>query len=200
MAARLGLHADRSALLERYLDLLYAAGRQLNLTTVPRELAGARHLDESLSLIPLRRWEGSDLVVDLGSGGGVPGIPLAIALPEVRFQLVERTLKKADFLRRCIESLPLPNVEVVALDALEYARGPGRHRAMVAVSRAAGPVQRLLPALAQLLAPGGEALMVVARGTGLGPELRRDWARLGGGPPELVDTGVALVLRLPLQD
>lgn len=199
MNVRQQLPQDRLALLDRYLDLLYTSGRQLNLTRVPREQATERHLDESLSLLPLRRWGSSDVAVDLGSGGGLPGIPLAIALPEVRFELVERTQKKAVFLAECIQTLGLSNVRVIPLDALEYARGAGRGVATVVVSRAAAPVPKLLPAVRRLLKPGGEALIVVARDTVLDAGIGIPWSRLGGARPALVDTGATMVLRLPLQ-
>jgi 16S rRNA (guanine527-N7)-methyltransferase len=81
--------------------------------TAIRDLAEARRvlLDDALRGVPLVRELGGDSVVDVGSGGGTPGIPLAVALPEVRVTLLEAERRKADFLRRW--QAELPNVEVV---------------------------------------------------------------------------------------
>lgn len=179
---------------EKYLDLLYAANRTLNLTRVPRELAATRHLGESLSLLPLAGWEDGSLALDLGSGGGVPGIPLALARPRVRFRLLERTQKKARFLERVVSELGLTNVEVVPQDSREHASSPGVVAPRYLVSRAAAPLPRLLPEVSRLLAPGGTALLLVGPGTAVpGSGALRT---LGLRWAELVRTGPATVLRI----
>ena len=92
----------------------------------------ARHLLDSLILAPLiREREGlagaqkqssnpvaaAPLpVADFGSGAGLPGVPLAVALPELTFTLIERSEKKARFLRRVRDELTLPNVRVLCAD------------------------------------------------------------------------------------
>ena len=156
--------ADDSRL-ERYLDLLYSANRTLNLTRVPREEAGERHVAESLSLLRLAPWEDGTEALDLGSGGGLPGIPLALARPKVRFRLLERTQKKAYFLAAAAAELGLTNVEVVAQDSREYRSSSNFRAPRYLVSRAALPLVRLIPEVARLLGPAGTALLLVSNGS-----------------------------------
>ncbi len=182
------------ARLEAYLELLYRGGA--GLTRVARELAWDRHIAESLSLLPLRTWRRGELVLDLGSGGGLPGIPLALMLPELRFVLVERTQVKAAFLRSCAAELGLASVTVLARDALELGRERGAPRADVLVSRAAAPLPRLLPLVAPLLRPGGEALLVVGSSVSLTEEVL-GWCRRGRlGDPQIVNADRIRVLRV----
>lgn len=107
---QISLAADAQAKLLAYLDLLARWNRTYNLTAVrdPGEMV-SRHLLDSLAVSPFVR--GATLV-DLGSGAGLPGIPLAIARPDLRVTLVESNGKKARFLREAVRSLPLANVRV----------------------------------------------------------------------------------------
>lgn len=107
--------------LGRFLELLLEANTRFNLTgiTDPGE-AWTKHILDSLTLVPLlaelgeaEGAKGPARVIDIGSGGGVPGIPLAVVLPGVRFTLVEATAKKAEFLREAAAALGLANVEVL---------------------------------------------------------------------------------------
>ncbi len=180
--------------LEQYLELLYRENTSLNLTRVPREDAWARHIEEALSLLGLARWRDDELALDLGSGGGVPGVPLAIALPRVRFVLVERQRNKAAFLDRCARSLGLERVEVIARDATELGRQAGRPRARILVARAVAPPLRLLPTVAPLMADGGAALLMVGESFRLDHSLERLCTSLGLSSPRMVESGCARVL------
>lgn len=93
-----------------YLDLLAKWNRTYNLTAVrdPADMV-SRHLLDSLAVLPF--VHGKNLA-DLGSGAGLPGVPLAIARPDLAVTLVESNGKKARFLREAIRSLPLANVTV----------------------------------------------------------------------------------------
>ena len=104
--------------IEGYLKLLYEANQVMNLTGV-RDPADAwmRHVFDSLTLLP---WisglaaEGRDVrILDVGSGGGCPGIPLACILPTTHITLLETTGKKADFLARTAVELGLAEVNVL---------------------------------------------------------------------------------------
>ena len=75
-----------------------------------------RHIRDSLALLPW--WEGR--LVDLGTGAGLPGVPLAIARPATPVVLVERSVRKSRFLRQAIIDLHLDNVELVVADAASY--------------------------------------------------------------------------------
>ncbi|MBK7406219.1 MAG: 16S rRNA (guanine(527)-N(7))-methyltransferase RsmG [Phycisphaerales bacterium] len=98
-----------------FLALLLEANTRFNLTAIadPGE-AWIRHILDALTLLPMLTElpEGSR-VLDVGSGGGVPAIPLAIVCPGLRFTLLEATGKKADFLREVAAALGLANVEIV---------------------------------------------------------------------------------------
>ncbi len=106
----LALPDDAQSKLLAYLDLLAKWNRAYNLTAVrdPADMV-ARHLLDSLAALPF--VHGATLA-DLGSGAGLPGVPLAIARPELAVTLVESNGKKARFLREAARSLPLPNVTV----------------------------------------------------------------------------------------
>ena len=108
---RLELPAGAQARLLAYLDLLAKWNRAYNLTAVrDPEAMVARHLLDSLAVLPFVHGEN---LADLGSGAGLPGIPLAIARPDLRVTLVESNGKKTRFLREATRSLPLDNVTVV---------------------------------------------------------------------------------------
>lgn len=98
-------------LLITYINLLLQQNRTLNLTAIIDPLeAVTKHLLDSLSVaqdVPLGK------VVDVGSGGGCPGIPLAIIRPENQFILVESKNKKADFLNTTIQALRLKNTKTI---------------------------------------------------------------------------------------
>jgi 16S rRNA (guanine527-N7)-methyltransferase len=107
---RMPLPEDAPAKLLAYLDLLLRWNRTYNLTAVrdPGDMV-PRHLLDSLAVLP---WLHGATLADLGSGAGLPGIPLAIARPDLAVTLVESNGKKARFLREVVRSLPLANVTI----------------------------------------------------------------------------------------
>jgi 16S rRNA (guanine527-N7)-methyltransferase len=144
----------RDERLERWLDEL-ASTPGLTSVSDPAE-ARRLHLDDALAAAPLLE---DGPVVDVGSGGGSPGIPLAAGRPELRFDLLESVRKKCDFLRRWAEQFD--NVSVVCERAEDHARGAGRDAYGTAVARAlAAPpvaVEWCLP----MLRPHGRAVLFV---------------------------------------
>src|SRR5579863_5841477 len=112
IAARAGINltSHQQELLNRYLDLLLSANQRMNLTRiVDRPSAELLHIADSLTLLA-HLPRGPSRVADVGSGGGVPGIPLAIARPDVQIYLIESTRKKAVFLVNAARQLELTNV------------------------------------------------------------------------------------------
>jgi 16S rRNA (guanine527-N7)-methyltransferase len=182
-------------LLESYLDLLYGESSRVNLTRVPRAQAWTRHIEESLDLVPLRQWSAGERVLDLGSGAGIPGIPLAIVQPEVSVRLIERDRSKAAFLARCVDTLGLSAVGVLGQDALELARSEGFATADVLVSRATVPPQDLFRTARRLLRTGGEGLVHVGAAVRLGAELSLAAQRAGVGDLHLQTSGRSRILR-----
>ena len=86
-------------------------GERMNLTAIrDREQQLTRHVLDSLSVVPYLR---GGRIADVGSGAGFPGIPLAIAMPEAQFALIESTGTKCRFLEYVRDTLELANVEVV---------------------------------------------------------------------------------------
>jgi 16S rRNA (guanine527-N7)-methyltransferase len=131
--------------LERYIALLLEANVHLNLTRVVEPRAVARlHLLDALSALPLIAEAGPRQALDLGSGGGVPGIVLAIAAPDVQWTLIDSVGKKASALAGFVEGLGLPNVEVRAARAEDLGRGPQRASFDVVTARACAPMPVLL--------------------------------------------------------
>ncbi len=107
----LELPASAPGKLVDYLGLLNQWNRTFNLTAV-RDIDAmvSRHLLDSLAVLP---WIGEGLIVDVGSGAGLPGIPLAIARSDNRFVLVDSSAKKTRFLNQARITLELDNIKVV---------------------------------------------------------------------------------------
>lgn len=181
---------------QRYVALLLEANARLNLTRVVEPEAVARlHLLDALAALPLLDAASPSRAVDLGSGGGVPAIPLAIARPEIAWTLVESVGKKAAALRAFVAALSLPNVEVVA----ERAETLGRQQAFregfdVATARACAALPVLAELALPLLRPGGQLLAWKGPLTERDDEVRRGRAaigQLGGGALRVVPSGRA---------
>src|SRR3954453_12779191 len=122
--------------LSRYLDLLLAANATMNLTRITdRAAAEVQHVGDSLTVLPFLPNDPHALA-DVGTGGGVPGIPLAIARPDARVVLIEATKKKAAFLRQAVAELGLANVDVREQRAEEVGQSDLREQMDIAVARA----------------------------------------------------------------
>jgi 16S rRNA (guanine527-N7)-methyltransferase len=128
-AARLGVALDEAQLqtLAAYANLLVRWNATHNLTAIRGgEAMLTHHLLDSLAVVPhfaRLTHGGAARVLDVGSGGGMPGIVLAVALPQARFTLVDAVQKKCAFLTQARLVLRLPNVEVVHA-RVEAMRGP----------------------------------------------------------------------------
>jgi len=112
-----------------------------------------RHLTDSL-LFSLLLPVDTNEVTDLGSGVGLPGIPLAILRPETQFRLIDRSQRRVDLMRRVVRVLSLPNVVVVQTD-IEHLED----EVELIVSRATLPPQRAFTLVEKLLTPTGTAIL-----------------------------------------
>jgi 16S rRNA (guanine527-N7)-methyltransferase len=158
-AARLGRLSSRHGLppgaeeqLAALLDLV--AAEPSAITTVRDPVEGADvHVADSLVALDLPAVRAARRIADLGSGGGFPGLALAIALPAARVALVESVGRKCAFLSGVTTALGLANVAVVNARAEAWEQGLGAHDLVVARALAALPV--VLEYAAPLLEPGG---------------------------------------------
>jgi len=148
--------------LANFLGFLLAVNEKMNLTAIrDAEEAWTRHIFDALTLLPLLADlpEGAE-VADIGSGGGLPAIPLAIALPHLRFTLIESTGKKADYLSAASAFLGLKNVTVLRARAEEIGQDFRVHREKydAVTARAVGRMAMLLELTVPLAkAPEGDA-------------------------------------------
>lgn len=156
-AAQLGVSRETLSRLSEFAELLIRWNRRINLVANQDESAvWERHIIDSLQLALLLR--GADRVIDLGSGGGFPGLILAIAYP-VHVDLVEADQRKCAFLREA--------VRVTGCDATVH---PGRAEriqlppARVVTSRALAPLDALIGLARPFLAPDGVCLFPKGRG------------------------------------
>ncbi len=159
-ARALGLDLDDTQLaqLTRHLDLMDEWGERMNLTAIrERSQQLTRHVLDSLSVAP---WLRGRRVADVGSGAGFPGIPLAIARPDLHFALIESTGKKCRFLEHVRDTLGLANVEVVQSRAEAHAT---RERFDTVLARAVGPLADLVRYAGALVAGGGRLLAMKGR-------------------------------------
>ncbi len=154
-AAALGieLRADQLARLHGYADLLVRWNATTNLVSrrdEPRVLS--RHVLDSLSLAPSLVMS---RILDVGTGAGLPGVPLAIACPQAHFVLLDRSERRLGFVRHALAELEVSNAEVCAADVAVYEAEPLFD---TVVSRAVAAPARLWPMVRRLLAAGGAAL------------------------------------------
>lgn len=160
-ALGLALQDDAIEKLERYADRLLAWNRKVNLTAItdPEELA-EKHLVDSLALVP--DATGAATLLDVGSGAGLPGIPLAIALPSLDVTCCDSVAKKVAFVKAVAAELGL-RVRGVAVRAEGEPEREGLPRADVVVARALADPERWLPLAVRYLAPGGRVLVTLGR-------------------------------------
>ena len=152
--------ADR---LRAYLQALVEANERFNLTAVtePSQM-WVRHVQDSLTLVPFIASAEAKTVIDVGSGGGLPGLPLAIVMPDVRFTLLEATGKKAAFLGETAAALGCGNVAILHERAEVAGQDHHAHRARydVAVSRAVGRLNVLAELTVPFVREGGTVLCI----------------------------------------
>jgi 16S rRNA (guanine527-N7)-methyltransferase len=132
-------------------------------------------------------------LLDLGSGAGLPGVVLALLLPDVEVTLLERMERRAAFLRECVRLLGLRNVEVRCGRAEDLA---GKIAADVVTARAVAPMERLAGLALGLVRPGG--LVLAIKGAGAQEEVaraRRTLGRLGVGDVSVLRVGSGKVDR-----
>ena len=178
-----------------HLRLLLAWTEAVNLTAIRAPAEAVRgHTLDALAGVALLRARAVDEFVDLGSGGGVPGIPLAVVLPARRALLVDSIAKKARFLGTATAALGLADRVEVAPVRAEALAADARHRERwpAVTARAVASLADLVELAFPLLVPGG--LLLAWKSGDLACERSRAHsavAALGGGEIEIVPGGLA---------
>jgi 16S rRNA (guanine527-N7)-methyltransferase len=150
----IGVEPPARAAMQAHLELVAKWNRVHNLTSVrdPEQMV-TLHLLDSLSLLP--HLEGAHRVADIGTGAGFPGVPLALARPQIAFTLVESSHKKCAFLAQAKAELGIANVEVVCERVEQWSPA---ERFDTVLSRAFAELADFVSQAAHLVAPGGRML------------------------------------------
>ena len=181
---QLGLPENARGKLLVYLGLLAKWNRTYNLTAIrdPLEMV-SHHLLDSLAVVRHLR---AGRLADVGSGAGLPGIPIAIAEPERLVVLNDRSQKRTAFLRQAVMELPLPNAQVHAGRAEAW---QPLERFAVVISRAYAELAEFIATCRHLVAPGG--VLAAMKGVFPARELARVPADAGCG--EVIRLSVPLL-------
>ena len=191
---------DRLLLAEKYHDLLATDGSTRGFIG-PREVPRLweRHLI-NCAVIGDVMDEGAT-VVDVGSGAGLPGIPLAIARPDLRITLIEPLLKRSVFLQEVVDKLALDNVTVIRGRAEEGPIKKAVAGADIVTSRAVAPLGKLAKWSLPLVRRGGE--MIAMKGESVHEELARNLPyikKAGSGKAQVGVVGVPTIIPIPRVD
>lgn len=152
-AQRNGLPHDAQRKFDAYLDLLAKWNRTFNLTAIrERPQMVSHHLHDALAVLPFLPHARGLRLLDVGAGGGIPGIPLAIARPEWQVVLLDANRKKATFLTQAVIELELANVRAVAARVEDYIADTPFD---VVISRAFSDLQTFARLAMRHVSPGG---------------------------------------------
>jgi 16S rRNA (guanine527-N7)-methyltransferase len=190
-----GLTSDARRAIDDHVRLLLAWTAAINLTAIRDPAAAAReHVLDSLTALGPLRIRGIDELLDIGSGGGYPGLPLALGLPARRVLLVESIGKKTRFLETVVAAVGVGERVAVATARAEALATDRRHREswQAVVARAVAPLADLVELALPLTRVGG--VLVAWKRLPLDDELERArfaLGALGGGPLEVVPSRVA---------
>jgi 16S rRNA (guanine527-N7)-methyltransferase len=148
------LGPEDRARLERVLELLAVERASVSAVVDPAE-AWRVHVVDSLTGLEVEGLAAASRIADVGAGAGFPGIPLAVALPGARVDLVESVGRKCDFMRRAIEAAGIVNAHVTEARSEELAEGRGREAYDAVTARAVGRLSTLAELASPLLREGG---------------------------------------------
>ncbi len=157
------LDAAQRTRIEAFVERLLEANTAFNLTAVrDADTAFVRHVEDSLTLLPHLTAAGAKRIADLGSGGGLPGIPIAIARPDLEITLIESTGKKARFLEQTVAALGATRVRVECgrAETIGAPSGGHRNRYDAVVARAVARLPVLLELALPLVRIGGRVLAI----------------------------------------
>ena len=153
LAARYRLPPSAGDQLDRLLAALAAEPDPQ--TSIPPEQWPEAHVADSLAGLEVEALRAATGIADLGAGAGFPGLPLAIALPDARVDLIEASRRKAALIERLARAGSIGNAKVVPARAEDWARGDGRGTYDAVCARAVGPLAVLVEYAAPLLSLDG---------------------------------------------
>lgn len=153
----LNLNEEQQEKISIYCDKILEWNEKINLTAIKdREMFRVKHIEDSLSCIQLPEYDNAKKVADLGTGGGFPGIPLAIASPEKKFVLIDSLRKRLKIIDELCEELDIKNVMTVHARAEELGNDKEhREKYDVCVSRAVARLNVLVEWGLTLVKPNG---------------------------------------------
>lgn len=195
---------DKENKLRHFLQMLLEMNQCVNLTSVTdADTAWERHILDALAVCPILPT-GTLQILDVGTGGGIPGIPLAVLCPQHAFTLLDATGKKIRFLESVVGELPLENTTLCWGRAEEKGRNPDmREQFDVVVSRAVAP----LPVLMELCLPflktggrmmamkGGQAYEEIRASSNAFSSLNASLVAVHDRPPAYTGEGVLIEVR-----
>jgi 16S rRNA (guanine527-N7)-methyltransferase len=188
---------DRNATLEAYLDELERWSNRLNLTSIPREQMWSRNIAEAEELLELAGPRIGSRVIDIGSGGGVPGIVVAILRPDLAMTLLDADRRKGGFLIHVAGLLGLTSVHVVAERAEDVGRRDGMRETFdLAISRATAPPPVLCELALPLVRVGGALCSLVTDAASALATCAAAASACGGDAPEAPSAGVLRVRKI----
>ncbi len=200
-AREMGIELSQEQLgqFHRFYEVLMEWAQKVSLTAVKdAEGVQRRHFLESAAIIAVLREEGLSLegasLIDVGSGAGIPGVPLRIIEPSLSLTLVEAKAKKSAFLNEVLPQIGLDDVTVIARRAEETAHVP-RHRERYdfAVAKALAPLRTLVELTLPFVRMGG--IVIAPKGKETENEVREAKTAL-----EMLKGSVRLVEELPLSE
>ena len=176
-----------------YHALLLEWNARMDLTNVPEEEMAVRHYGDSLLPLAQEQWfpVGAKLI-DVGTGAGFPGMPLAIAREDLQVTLLDSQRKRCDFLQAVTDELGLQNVRVLHARAEDAARSDLRERMDLATARAVAPLNVLCEYLLPFVRVGGHALCWK------GPAVREELPE-GQRAARILGAETLPLLRLPIE-
>lgn len=165
------LTPEQAEKMVRYHEMLVAANKQMNLTRVPDDMSEAADRNYLDSLNAVKHLQGVRNLIDVGTGAGLPGIPIAIACPHIRVTLLDALQKRVGFLQSVIDALGL-NAEAVHGRAEDAAKLPEFRDAFdAATARAVAEMNVLSEWLLPFVKPDGR--MLALKGPNAEEELER---------------------------
>ena len=176
-----------------YHALLLEWNARMDLTNVPEEEMAVRHYGDSLLPLAQTNWfpTGAKLI-DVGTGAGFPGMPLAIARPDLQVTLLDSQRKRCDFLQAVADELALQNVRILHARAEDAARSDLREKMEIATARAVAPLNVLCEYLLPFVRVGGFALCWK------GPALREELPD-GQRAARILGAEAGTLFRLPIE-